>query len=86
VKVQLILLQEQGLLFISLTGIRINELLALKVVHLETLLEEGWISIDRLKKGSANHKAFLTREWKQIVKARKKDFEFLFLMLILNER
>lgn len=33
-----------------------------------------------VKKGPANHKAFLTREGKKLVKARKRDFEFLFLM------
>jgi site-specific recombinase XerD len=33
-----------------------------------------------LKRGPANHKAFLTSEGKKIVKARKRDFEFLFLM------
>jgi len=62
------------------TGIRISELLPLKVGKLETLFKEGWISIDRLKKGPANHKAFLTREGKNLVKAREKDFEFLLLM------
>jgi integrase len=62
------------------TGIRIGELLPLKVGQLETLLKEGWISIDRLKKGPANHKAFLTSEGKKIVKARKRDFKFLFVM------
>ena len=61
-------------------GIRIGELLPLKVSQLETLLEEGWIFIDRLKKGPANHKVFLTREGKELVRARKKDFKFLFLM------
>jgi integrase len=65
---------------LTVTGIRIGELLSLKVGQLETLVEEGWISIDRLKRGPANHKAFLTSEGKKIVKARKKDFEFLFLM------
>ena len=65
---------------LTVTGIRIGELLPLKVGQLETLLEKHWISIDRLKKGPANHKAFLTREGKKIVKARKKDFEFLSLM------
>ena len=44
------------------------------------MVEEGWISIDRLKRGPSNHKAFLTSEGKKIVKARKRDFEFLFLM------
>ena len=65
---------------LTVTGIRIGELLTLKVGQLETLLKEGWISIDRLKRGPANHKAFLTSEGKKIVKARKRDFEFLFLM------
>ena len=65
---------------LTVTGIRISELLPLKVGQLETLLKEGWISIDRLKKGPANHKAFLTREGKKLVKARKRNFEFLFLM------
>ena len=65
---------------LTVTGIRIGELLSLKVGQLETLLEEGWISIDRLKRGPANHKAFLTSEGKKVVKARKRDFEFLFLM------
>lgn len=43
---------------LTVTGIRIGELLSLKVGQLETLVEEGWISIDRLKRGPANHKAF----------------------------
>ena len=65
---------------LTVTGIRIGELLSLKVGQLETLVEESWISIDRLKRGPANHKAFLTSEGKKIVKLRKRDFEFLFLM------
>ena len=69
-----------GICILTVTGIRIGELLSLKVGQLETLLEEGWISIDRLKRGPANHKAFLTAEGKKLVKARKRDFEFLFLM------
>jgi len=65
---------------LTVTGIRIGELLSLKVSQLDTLVEEGWISIDRLKRGPANHKAFLTSEGKRIIKLRKRDFEFLFLM------
>ena len=65
---------------LTVTGIRIGELLSLKVGQLETLVEEGWISIDRLKRGPTNHKAFLTSEGKRIIKLRKRDFEFLFLM------
>lgn len=52
----------------------------LKVSQLETLLKSYWIGIDRSKRGPANHKAFLTPEGKKLVKERRKDFEFLFLM------
>lgn len=48
--------------------------------QLQTLLESHWIGIDRLKRGPANQKAFLTSEGKKVVKERKKDFDFLFLM------
>lgn len=65
---------------LTITGIRITELLLLEVGQLETLLADGWISIDRVKRGPASHKAFLTREGKKLLKARKKDFQFLFLM------
>ena len=65
---------------LTVTGIRIGELLPLKVGQLETLLEKGWILIERLKRSPANHKAFLTLEGKKILKTRKRDFEFLFLM------
>ena len=66
-----------ALCLLTVTGVRIGELLALKVDQLKTLLEEGYISIDRLKKGPTNHKAFLTSEGKKLVRARKKDFESL---------
>ena len=69
---------------LAVTGIRVNELLALKVYQLQTLLESGWIGIDRSKRGPANHKAFLTREGKKLVEERKKDFEFLFLLKKLD--
>ena len=65
---------------LTVTGIRISELLPLKVGQLQTLLESYWIGIDRLKRGPANHKAFLTSEGKKMVEERKKDFDFLFLM------
>lgn len=64
----------------AVTGVRICELLSLKVIQLETLIKEGWIGVDRVKKGPANHKAFLTKEGKKLVKEREKDFNFLFLM------
>jgi integrase len=65
---------------LAVTGIRINELLPLKVKQLKTLLEENWIAIDRSKRGPSNHKAFLNKEGKKIIQDRKKDFDFVFLM------
>lgn len=65
---------------LAVTGIRINELLPLKIRQLKTLLEEGWIAIDRSKRGPSNHKAFLNKEGKKIIQDRKKDFDFIFLM------
>jgi site-specific recombinase XerD len=65
---------------LTITGIRINELLPLKVYQLQTLIEEGWIAIDRSKRGPSNHKAFLTKEGKELVKDCQKDFQFIFLM------
>ena len=46
---------------LAVTGIRINELLPLKVNQLQTLIKENWIAIDRSKRGPSNHKAFLKR-------------------------
>jgi integrase len=65
---------------LTVTGIRINELLPLKVYQLQNLLESHWIGIDRWKRDPSNHKAFLTQEGKKIVENRKRDFELIFLM------
>ena len=51
-----------ALCILAVTGVRINELLPLKVRQLKTLFEENWIAIDRSKRGPSNHKAFLTNE------------------------
>jgi site-specific recombinase XerD len=69
-----------ALCILTVTGIRINELLPLKVSQLETLFKENWIAIDRSKCGPSNHKAFLTKEGKKIIKDRQKDFQLIFLM------
>jgi len=69
---------------LTVTGIRINELLPLKVGQIQTLLEAHWIGIDRSKRGPANHKAFLTREGRKLVEERRKDFNFLFLMKTMD--
>lgn len=69
-----------ALCLLAVTGIRINELLPLKVNQLETLFKENWIAINRSKRGLSNHKAFLSKEGKKISQDRKKDFELIFLM------
>ena len=56
-----------ALCLLTVTGIRINELLPLKVYQLETLINSNWIAIDRSKRGPSNHKAFLTKEGKKIM-------------------
>ena len=73
-----------ALCLLAVTGIRINELLNIKVSDLITLIQENWIAIDRSKRGPSNHKAFLTKEGKKIIQDRKKDFEFIFLMKELD--
>lgn len=69
-----------ALCILAVTGVRINELLPLKVGQLETLFKENWIAIDRSKRGPSNHKAFLTKEGKKIIHDRQKDFQLIFLM------
>ena len=73
-----------ALCLLAVTGIRINELLNIKVSDLITLIQEDWIAIDRSKRGPSNHKAFLTKEGKKIIRDRKKDFELIFLMKELD--
>jgi len=63
-----------ALCLLAVTGVRINELLNIKVSQLKTLTQESWIAIDRSKRGPSNHKAFLTKEGKKIIQDRKKDF------------
>ena len=66
-----------ALLFV--TGIRISELLPLKMNQVESLFTNHWISIDRAKRGPANHKAFLTNEGSRIMRERRSGFELLQL-------
>ena len=66
-----------ALLFV--TGIRISELLPLKMNQVESLFTNHWISIDRTKRDPANHKAFLTNEGSRIMRERRSDFELLQL-------
>ncbi len=66
-----------ALLFV--TGIRISELLLLKMKQVESLFTNYWITIDRAKRGPVNHKAFLTKEGGRIMKERRSNFELLQL-------
>ncbi|MDX5585575.1 MAG: tyrosine-type recombinase/integrase [Aureibaculum sp.] len=68
-----------ALALLLITGIRISELLPLKMNRVESLFTKYWISIDRAKRGPTNHKAFLTKEGSKIIKERRSDFEFLEL-------
>lgn len=68
-----------ALCLLAITGIRVNELLPLKVSQLKTLLAENWIKIDRSKRGPLSHKAYLSKQGKQILKSRQKDFDLLYL-------
>ena len=69
-----------ALCLLAVTGVRINELLNIKVSQLKTLTQESWIAIDHSKRGPSNHKAFLTKEGKKIIQDRKKDFQFILLI------
>jgi site-specific recombinase XerD len=66
-----------ALALLVVTGVRISELLPLKVAELENLFAKSWISIDRLKRGPSSHKAFLTKKGKNVIKKRAKDFEIV---------
>ena len=68
-----------ALALLLVTGIRISELLPLKMKQVESLFTTHWISIDRVKRGPANHKAFLTKEGSIIMQDRRSDFELLQL-------
>ena len=67
-----------ALCILAVTGIRINELLPLKVNQLKTLVEENWIAINRSKRGPSNHKAFLTKEGKKLCMTDKRIFNLFF--------
>ena len=68
-----------ALALLLVTGIRISELLPLKMNQVESFFTKHWINIDRAKRGPANHKAFLSKEGGKIMKQRRSDFEFLEL-------
>ena len=68
-----------AILILTITGIRGNELLPLKVNQLTTLITSYWISINRSKRGPSSHRAYLTPLGKKLMKERNRDFEMIFL-------
>lgn len=73
-----------AIVILAITGIRINELLPLKVEQLTTLIKSSWISINRSKRGPSSHKAYLTPLGKTLIKKRQRDFEIIFSMKELD--
>lgn len=65
-------------LILAITGIRVNELLPLKMKQLMPLIESNWISLTRSKRGPSSHKVYLTALGKKLVDNRKQDFKILF--------
>lgn len=59
------------------TGIRISELLPLKIGQVQTLFVEHWIPINRSKRGRSSQKAFLTPQGATILRERLSDLEFI---------
>jgi site-specific recombinase XerD len=66
-----------ALALLTITGIRISELLPLTMGQVQNLFANHWISIDRLKRDPVNHKAYLNRQGEKLIKARLPDFEFM---------
>lgn len=58
-----------ALALLAVTGIRVSELLPVKMKQIETLFVDHWIAIDRAKKDPSSHKAFLTREGARVMRA-----------------
>jgi len=65
------------LALLVITGVRISEVLPLKINQLENLFKYSWIAIDRMKRGPSSHKAFLTQKGRKILQKRGRDFEII---------
>ena len=73
-----------AILILTISGIRVNELLPLKVEQLLKLVKSNWISINRSKRGPSSHKAYLTALGKKLMDNRRQDFEIIFTMKKLD--
>ena len=67
-----------ALCLLTLTGLQINQLLKVKVSHLQTLQQFYWIKVTSSRSSTANRKAVLSKEGKKLINERKKDFNILF--------
>lgn len=66
-----------ALAILAVTGVRISELLPLKINQIDNLFANSWIAIDRVKRGPSSHKAFLTLKGRKIIRKRARDFEII---------
>lgn len=66
-----------ALCLLFIIGIRVSELLSLKVSQIKTLIHNDWIAVPGTKRGPSNHKAFLSKQGEKILNERKADFEYL---------
>ena len=60
-------------------------MLILKVEQLLTLFKSNWISINRFKRGTLSHKAYLTGLGKNLMFNRHQDFKIIFAMKKLDD-
>ena len=67
-----------ALCLLAVTGIRINELLNIKVSDLTTLIQENWIVIDRSNVDPVIIKHFLPRKARKLFKIEKKILNLFF--------
>lgn len=74
-----------SILILTITGVRVNELLQLKVEQLLTLFKSNWVSINRSKRGPSSHKAYLTGLGKNLMTNRHQDFNIIFAMKKLDD-
>lgn len=66
-----------ALCLLTLTGLQINQLLEVRVSHLQTLQQFYWINVTSSLPNTANRKAVLTKEGEKLINERKKDFNIL---------
>ena len=69
--------KKAGIILLYITGLRVSNLLLLKVQNIKDLLDKGKILIDLVKGGHKNHQLQLTSESCQILKRYNNSFNKL---------